>query len=385
MPSSRRTVSGSIVALTKIEEAEKAAEVPLPSAEPVEVVALQKAVSSDVPAPPGLPPAELSHEQAGGEGEKSVAEEDHEGPATLSVLEPTPVIHSHQTLLIGIAGATASGKTRLAHLLSSTLPSTPCYIVHQNDFFVPNHFLVPDKEGRLDADSREVIDSAALLRVLRYAKREGSLPPGYQVMQNQDEHRELAGSLVEANVIDELKEAISSAGVFEEGQLIVIVCGFQLFHEADIRDILDVKLCLRARREQSMTRRLEKIKDAAESADHEFWRTQEYFERAAWPHYVSEYGPLFEDGDVEGTPLFELCAKLGIEMQPELDMNAELLLRWTVTGIVSTLQRQRTEQRTHLEEARELDPEISLLKRYEACDCCDGWLGRVRKALYDFV
>lgn len=378
-------------------------EVPLPPEGPSEAEALQEAASSDVPAPAELPPdagvARVEEETATKglppnetvaleEGKPASKEELLAAPA-LTILEPTPVVHNHPAILVGIAGASASGKTALSQLLSSVLPpSTPSFSIHQSDFFIPKHFLLPSKSGEVDTDSSAAIDFAAMLRVLKYAKREGMLPPGYHSQHYNGDKRETAESLVAQEVVDELKEMLANSGALPQGQPIGIVSGFLLYHDPDMREIFDIKLFLRAEAEAARIKRFEKPAYAAAGAEHDFWRTQNYFNQTVWPNYVHEHKSLFEDGDVEGRPLFDLCDKLDIVMQPQLYMNAEQILRWAASSILSALlgpKERMSEPTREVEQDRDPDPEVYILRKYEACDCSDGWLGRVRKVLYDIV
>ena len=269
------------------------------------------------------------------------------------------------------------------------LPSTtPHFSICQNDFFVPKHFLIPSKSGKVDTDCAEAINFAAFLRVLKYAKREGTLPPGYSSVYNGDKEQIDAKSSVAPEVVDEIKEMLTSSGSLPEGQAVCFVTGFLLYHDPGVREILDIKLFLRATKEAAKIRRFEKPAYAAEGADRHFWRTQHYYDKIVWPNYVRDHKPLFDNGDVECTPLFGLCDRLNISMQPQQIMSAEQILRWAASRIEPALKESyehipKPTRSLNTDEAP--DPEVYLRRRYEGCDCSDGWLGRLRKALYDFV
>lgn len=413
-------------------------EIPLPPKNPSEIRALEEAASSDIPAPAELPsmggPAqvedtgellagkgvaeikerpttqELPTDGGTNQGEEAAVQaeetsttkvlpldedmtQDNQGTVredrsfpSFTVLEPTPVVYKHETILIGIAGATASGKTLLSRFLSLVLPPTTAHFsICQNDFFVPKHFLIPSKSGKVDTDCAEAIDSAAFLRVLKYAKREGRLPPGYSSEYNGDAEQDVAKSLIAHNVVDEIKRMLADSGSLPEGQAVCFVTGFLLYHDAGVRDILDIKFFLRATKEASKIKRFEKPTCAAK---HDFWRTQRYFDKIVWPNYVRDHKPLFKNGDVESTPLFDLCDSLGISMQPQQDMSGEQILRWAAGSIPPALQgsHEHIPKLTRgLDADGAPDPEVYLRRRYEVCECSDGWLGHLRKVLFDFV
>ena len=423
---------------TVISELATPTEVALPPENPSEIRALEEAGSSDVPAPAELPPmgglaqvedtavllagtseAETekkltTQELPTNEGTKEVDEATVQGEETsktralpldedvvqdneetvredrafptFTVLEPTPVAHKPETILIGIAAPTASGKTLLSRLLSLVLPlTTPYFSICQNDFFVPKHFLIPDTSGKVDTDCAEAIDSAAFLRVLKYAKIEGRLPPGYISQYNGNAEQDVAKSLVSHKVVDEIKEMLAKSGSLPEGQAVCFVTGFWLYHDPGIRDNLDIKFFLRATKEAAKVKRFEKPTCAAE---HDFWRTQHYFDETVWPNHVRDHMPLFENGDVESTPLFGLCDRLHIIMQPRQDMSAEQILSWAA-GSISPALKGSCEHIPKLTRGLSTDgapdPEVYLRRKYEVCDCSDGWLGHLRKVLYDFV
>ncbi|KAL8792486.1 MAG: hypothetical protein Q9195_004942 [Heterodermia aff. obscurata] len=405
-------------------------EIPLPPPEPAEAVILQEAGSSDTPAPieVPVPPAELANtmepREAGSsdtpapielaldgavpqevgkstpedeaapaaaaepgtseEAERSAPEAEGLPEPPLIIMEPTPVVdqdHPRPALLIGIAGATGSGKSALAQLLALVLPpgARPNFIIPQNDFFLSKHYLGLNAYGNLDSDCREAVDFAALLRVLKYAQRMGTLPPDYDD-EDEGQGRETMNTFVSQEVVEELKNSLAKSGVFDDGRPIGIVYGFSLYHEAEIRDMLDVKLFLRVRKERARAGRFAKPSYASAGGVNDFWTQEQYFDHTAWPHYVDEHKPLFENGDVEGMPLFRICDKLSIILQPQLDMDVEQTLRWATQSIINA-----KEHIAHTVQDRGIDPEHSFFKKYEARDCCDGWLGRVRRVLYDFV
>ena len=344
-------------------------------------MALQEAASADIPAPKEMPPDDPLIEVK--------AEETSAPPLTL--LSPKPVTDKPPTILIGIAGASGSGKSALAQLLALVLPpTTPTFIINLNDFFLPTLYLVENASGNMDRDCRDALDFAALARVLRFAKLRGELPSDRYVHHGVDDEQQAhAASFVAPEIVEELKEVLAGSGALQKGQVVGIVYGFLLYNEPEIRDLLDIKLFLRVRKEQARASRFAKPAYALQEEEEEwygdFWSTERYFDGIAWPNYVNEHKALFENDDVEGVPFWGLWEKLGIVMQPQLDMEVEQMLRWAVACIPKGLEGGKEESSRDLAQDGEIDPEDSFFTKYEPCGCNHGWLGRVRKVLYDFV
>lgn len=272
---------------------------------------------------------------------KDILLEREESPlGTLHILQkPVPVVDSRPALLIGLSGVSSFGKTTISHLLRLILPpSSPIFILHQDDFFIPKHLLVPSSTGELGADCQDAVDFAAFKKMLKYAKCEGSLPTNFYTMQSEEDERSLAVSTVDFELIDELKDLILRSGILEFGRPIGIVDGFLLYHNPTIRKLLDVKILLRASKEKSKTLRFQRPDYTGPNVGDEFfWRTPEYFEKVVWRNYSQKHSHLFEEGDPEGKPLETVCDSLRISVQPKLDQNVDDVLRWTVQSIVSSL------------------------------------------------
>jgi len=218
-----------------------------------------------------------------------------------------------------------------------------------------------------------------LIRVIEFVKSEGKMPPGFQPDQDGTCEREHASTLVGEEVLNESREMMAKSGHFENGQPVCLVEGFLLYHEPRIRELLDVKLLLRTTKEMARARRFEKPDYAGEHAKEEFWKTNAYFDRAVWPNHVEEHSVLYHNSDVEGAPRRRLCKQFRIQIQPRLEMTIEEVLRWATSSIAEH------QRRPFIETSRDLDPEEVLGDRFEICDCGSGWLGKVRRLLYDIV
>lgn len=88
-------------------------------------------------------------------------------------------------VIVGLSGCSSSGKTTLARLLrdlfcsaapSTTTSSTPCFVLHEDDFYRPEQDLPVRDNGLLDWDCPDAIDVAALERALEHIRAKGTFP-----------------------------------------------------------------------------------------------------------------------------------------------------------------------------------------------------------------
>ncbi|KAI4265516.1 MAG: hypothetical protein L6R38_009362 [Xanthoria sp. 2 TBL-2021] len=289
-----------------------------------------------------------------------------------------PTVHSQEAMLIGISGSPSSGKTTLAQLLSIILPqTTPAFIIHQDDFFIPDHLMVPPTNGEL-ATHRHTADLSAFKRFVEYSKREGRPPPAFKSMQPID-GRERAMSQVPPDLLDQLSSIVAGVPSLHDGQPIGIVEGDLLYHSETIRGLLDVKILLRASREESTARRFDRADDQDAGHDKRSWDTREYFDRTLWPHYSKEHAILFDHGDVDGRPKSRICENVGIAVQPMLNMSLEQALRWMVEVIC------RESEEVMYRRDREMASSIDDREALEFCRCNEGFLGKIRQIIFDFL
>ena len=108
-------------------------------------------------------------------------------------------------------------------------PTSLVLILHQNNFFIPKRLLVPSEDGELDTDCTDAIDFAAFLRILKYTKREGRLPPNFHALLVENCGHKRALSSVDEAVVKYLRIALINSGVLEGGRNIGIVDGFPMY------------------------------------------------------------------------------------------------------------------------------------------------------------
>ncbi|KAL8687821.1 MAG: hypothetical protein Q9218_006113 [Villophora microphyllina] len=294
-------------------------------------------------------------------------------------LTPIPVLHSQPAILIGLSGSPSSGKTTVAHLLSAVLPdNTPRFIVHQDDFFIPRHLLVPNEDGELAVDSRDAVNMSAFKRLLEYAKREGQLPRGFQSAQP-DDGEDRALSQVPMAEIEQMQDTLAHTQSLQDGRPIGIVEGPWLYQSETVRHLLDVKLLLRATKETSRTRRFEKSDYCAAEPEERYQHTREYFNGVVWYNHVQEHKVLFEDGDVEAEPISRICEGVGVSVQPNPDMTLGKALRWVVEVVGKGFEEVAHHQNRHIESI------VRDRVEYEFCNCNEGILGKIRQTIFDIL
>ncbi|CAL8583646.1 hypothetical protein XPA_009267 [Xanthoria parietina] len=289
-----------------------------------------------------------------------------------------PTVHSQGAMLIGISGSPSSGKTTLARLLSVILPPTiSSFIIHQDDFLIPDHLMIPPANGEL-ATHRHTADLSAFKRFVEYSKDEGRPPPAFRSMQTVN-GRERAVSQMPADLLDQMSSMVAGMPSLHGGRSIGIVEGDLLYHSETIRSLLDIKILLRASREDARARRFDRADDQGAGEERKFWDTREYFDRTLWPHYSEEHAILFDRADVDGRPKSRICDNVGIRVQPMLDMSLEQALRWMVDVIC-----RESEEVTYLHD-REMASSIDRREALEFCSCDEGFLGKIRQTIFDFL
>ncbi|EJT98341.1 P-loop containing nucleoside triphosphate hydrolase protein [Dacryopinax primogenitus] len=216
-----------------------------------------------------------------------------------------------RVIMIGVGGATCSGKTTLAKYLKGILPRS--LLVHQDDFAPPrNQILIHPIYKMQDWDAPAgAIDWPRLRQGLQYIKDHGRMPEGHKSHDHLNV-QELVG--VDAGVVERWRERFAGTDVgawHGEGQAQggeiqwVLVDGFLMYWDQAVIDLLDVRLFLRVPRSELARRRHARhgyhTAEQFDYAEGTLWRDPPYyFEQIVWPAYCEAHAALFVDGDVEG-------------------------------------------------------------------------------------
>lgn len=238
-------------------------------------------------------------------------------------------------LLVGLSGASSSGKTTVARLLRDIFPNT--IILHEDDFYLPEDQL-PVKDGIVDWDSAGSLDIAALVEALKHLKATSEVPAGFV---SKEDRNDVGDSGVSAETVARLRSEVRDFldKQFADGRTrrLCIVDGFLLFGETvkAVRECFELRLMLRARYADAKKRREARSGYATIEG---FWEDPPgYVDKIVWPAYVEEHAFLFEGGDVEGKVKEDVTQDLGIRIAPNAPCTVQQMLEWAISQINATL------------------------------------------------
>ncbi|KDQ49362.1 hypothetical protein JAAARDRAFT_42925 [Jaapia argillacea MUCL 33604] len=208
-----------------------------------------------------------------------------------------------RVIVVGIGGATCSGKTTLAKHLRRILPNS--IIIHQDDFAPPQELIpmhpvynVQDWDDPVGA-----IDWQRLVAFLKYVRQTGNIPGDHRSHDHLNEQKEVPiGDGLAKNWREHFEKAMierEKRGA-EEGERIIwgLLDGFLLYWDPDVISQLDVRIFLRVPHDVLKQRREER--HGYHTAEGALWRDPpDYFHQVVYPAYVTAHADSFENGDVE--------------------------------------------------------------------------------------
>nr|ODO04177.1 nicotinamide riboside kinase [Cryptococcus depauperatus CBS 7855] len=211
-------------------------------------------------------------------------------------------LHKKKVVVIGIGGASCSGKTLLAKHLSRVLPGSST-IIHQDDLCppaekVPYSVQYPDLQ---DWDDPEYCirwpDFRSLLRQVRETGKVGD----YTSHDHLNKENKIG---VDEKVFERCKQELDDLQEEQKSQSVelvwVIVDGFVLYYDKEAVDMLDIYIflhvpysLLKIRREQRQVYVMQHPDDAAAGG---VWVDPPgYFDKIVWPGYVKAHQDVFKD------------------------------------------------------------------------------------------
>ncbi|KAH9941030.1 P-loop containing nucleoside triphosphate hydrolase protein [Amylocystis lapponica] len=192
-----------------------------------------------------------------------------------------------RVILVGIGGATCSGKTTLAKHLRRIIPRS--VIIHQDpQELIPIHpvYGVQDWD-----DAKGAIDWPRMVKALAEVKRTGTIPPEHYSHDHLNEQRDLPIDTATYERWRDHREA-------DENITWVLVDGFLLYWHPEVVKLLDVRVFLRVSHEVLKQRRNER--SGYHTAEGTLWRDPpNYWEQIVWPAYEAAHVHMVEGGDVE--------------------------------------------------------------------------------------
>ncbi|KAF9564775.1 P-loop containing nucleoside triphosphate hydrolase protein [Agrocybe pediades] len=205
-----------------------------------------------------------------------------------------------RVILVGVGGATCSGKTTLAKHLNRILPDS--VIIHQDDFAPPQE-LVPvhpiHKVQDWDAPAG-AITWPRLVNFLKEVKKTGKIPPDHRSHDHLNEQKEIKiDEAVREKWIAEFERLKQQLEARRHERIIWgLVDGFLLYWNKDVIEQLDVRIMLRVPHDVLKQRRHER--HGYHTAEGSLWRDPpNYWETIVYPAYVEAHRDAFENGDVE--------------------------------------------------------------------------------------
>ncbi|KAH9044212.1 P-loop containing nucleoside triphosphate hydrolase protein [Lactarius hengduanensis] len=204
-----------------------------------------------------------------------------------------------RVILVGIGGATCSGKTTLAKHLRNIIPDS--FIIHQDDFTPPEATLPIHPTFGQDWDSAPTAIAWPRLReFLRTVKRTARIPDDHSSHDHLNEQKpvQLGESLAtrcKAEISRVQKEVEAASGVRVAWG---IVDGFLLYWDPEVVDTLDARIFIRVPYDVLKERR--SVRSGYATAEGSFWKDPPgYFDNLVYPAYTDAHRSMFADDDVE--------------------------------------------------------------------------------------
>ncbi|KIJ06758.1 hypothetical protein PAXINDRAFT_91531, partial [Paxillus involutus ATCC 200175] len=216
-----------------------------------------------------------------------------------------------KVILVGIGGATCSGKTTLVKHLKNILPNS--VIIHQDDFAPPQELLPIHPVYNLqDWDAPQgAIDWPRLTAFLKSVKQNGAIPPNHISRDHLNKRKDIP---VDADTSQELRVRFEKLATEQENKGVRVIWGlvdgFLLYWDKGIIDELDIHLFLRLPQDVLKQRRRERQGPGYRTAGKGYslsgtlWHDPPmYWEQIVYPAYVEAHQDMFEHGDVENGKL----------------------------------------------------------------------------------
>lgn len=142
-----------------------------------------------------------------------------------------------QTIIIGIAGPSASGKSLLANTIVSELGSDQVVVISEDSYYKDNSHLTFAEREHINYDHPDSLDHVLLSNHLRRLQR---------------------GESVEIPVYSHSKHARMSNTRLIGPHAIIVLEGILLFSDSELRKIMDIRIFMSAPLDVCLTRRIKR-------------------------------------------------------------------------------------------------------------------------------
>ena len=181
---------------------------------------------------------------------------------------------SQRPYIVGISGGSASGKTSFLKHLSEALPAGNLCIVSQDNYYRPKDQQLRDENGQINFDLPTSIDRQAFHADMQRLMRGESI------------------RIKEYTFNNASREALE---VEMHPAQILVMEGLFIFHYAEIRDELDLKVYIDARDEIKLERRLKRDRDER-GYEHDVVLYQ--WNNHVMPSYMQFLRPYRDEADI---------------------------------------------------------------------------------------
>lgn len=151
-----------------------------------------------------------------------------------------------QTMIIGLAGGTGSGKTTLSAGIVRRFGADVCVLYHDN-YYLPHSDLTLEQRSRLNFDHPCAFETALMIEHLRQLRQ---------------------GRAIDCPRYDFTQHTRSAAIIHIEPCPVIIVEGIMVFENAELRELMDIKIFVDAAADVRIIRRiLRDVKERGRTLD----------------------------------------------------------------------------------------------------------------------
>lgn len=242
-----------------------------------------------------------------------------------------------KAVLVGIGGASSSGKTSVAKLLHKIIPDS--ILLHQDDFYKNDKDIPTDPAtGEADWDCPGAINFDDFEKELQYIRANASLSPETESYENRynSDTKDSGSVSIPQNELDEFESKISKL-LAEKNFELILVDGFMLFHDPKIIKLFDIRIFLRASYQTLKHRRENR---AGYQTQETFWVDPPgYFDKLVYPGYSKSHKHLFEDENVENKLNPTIVQELNIvSFANNEGCTLKEVLLWSLNSLINELQ-----------------------------------------------